>query len=231
MTVKPTIVRNDLFDGTRGLDRGRPFVVEALWHLCRCFLFLTPLPLPSRLKCVVLRLFGARIGQGVVIKPQVKIHFPWKLTVGDFAWIGEEVFILNFEPVTIGSHCCISQRAFLCGGNHDYRQPDLPFRNGPIVVGDGAWLGAQVFVASGVTIGTEAVITACSVVTKDQPQRMICRGYPCLPFKPRWTREEPAQEAAEAAVRWMDSKLLDRSEPVPAADGQPVCEATASRSY
>src|ERR1700722_8812153 len=89
-----TIVRNDLFDGTRGLDRGRPFVIEAIWHLSKCLLFLTPLPVPSRFKCFILRLFGARIGKGVVIKPQVKIHFPWKLTVGDFAWIGEEVLIL-----------------------------------------------------------------------------------------------------------------------------------------
>ena len=181
-----TIVRNDLFDSTKGLDRGRPFFVEALWYLCKCFLFLTPLPVPSALKCFVLRLFGAKVGKGVVIKPQVKILFPWKLSVGDYTWIGEEVFILNFEPVTIGSHCCISQRAFLCGGNHDYRDPEMPYRNGRIVVEDGAWVGAQAFVAQGVHIGSEAVITAGSVVTKDQPSKMICRGNPCLPVKQRW---------------------------------------------
>ena len=88
-----TIVRNNLFDRTRGLDRGRSRVTEALWQFCKCCVFLTSLPVPSPFKCFVLRLFGARIGQGVVIKPQVKIHFPWKLTVGDFTWIGEEVFI------------------------------------------------------------------------------------------------------------------------------------------
>jgi putative colanic acid biosynthesis acetyltransferase WcaF len=214
MTTRSTIVRNDLFDRTRGLDRGRPYLVEALWHLCKCVFFLTPLPVPSRFKCFLLRLFGARIGRGVVIKPQVKILFPWKLSVGDFAWIGEEVFILNFEQVEIGAHTCISQRVFLCGGSHDYRQPDMPYRNGPIVIEDGAWIGAQSFVACGVTIRTEAVVTAGSVVTRDQPARMVCGGYPCVPVKERWLsaprREDDTVEelvkSEESESTWMEKQ-------------------------
>ncbi|HEY1787130.1 MAG TPA: WcaF family extracellular polysaccharide biosynthesis acetyltransferase [Verrucomicrobiae bacterium] len=189
-----TRVRNDLFDPSHGLDRGRPVIVEALWYLTKCLLFLTPLPVPCRLKCQVLRWFGARVGRGVVIKPRVNVHFPWKLTIGDFAWIGEEVFILNFEPVNIGAHCCISQRAFLCTGNHDYRRPDMPYRNRPITVEDGAWVGAQSFVAPGVRIGTETVITAGSVVTKSQPPRMVCGGNPCAPLKARWPEETVASQ-------------------------------------
>jgi putative colanic acid biosynthesis acetyltransferase WcaF len=208
MTVNTTIVRLDLFDRARGLNRGRPIVVEVLWHLCKCFLFITPLPVPSGFKCFVLRLFGARVGRGVVIKPQVKILFPWKLTIGDFAWIGEEVFILNFEPVTIGAQCCVSQRVFLCGGNHDFRQVDMPYRNGPIVIADGAWVGAQSFVAPGVTIGTETVITASSVVTKDQPPKMVCGGNPCRPMKARWSGDESVRNG-NPTFGWMDSKLCD----------------------
>jgi putative colanic acid biosynthesis acetyltransferase WcaF len=181
-----TRVRQDLFDPAIGLDRGRPKPVEAAWYLLKCSLFLTSLPFPSAIKRSVLRWFGARIGRGVVIKPRVNIHFPWKLSVGDHAWIGEEVFILNFEPVAIGAHCCISQRAFLCAGNHDYRQPNMPYRNQPVVVEDGAWVGAQTFVAPGVTIGCEAVIAAGSVVTRDQPARMVCAGNPSVPVKNRW---------------------------------------------
>lgn len=181
-----TRVRNDLFDPAIGLDRGRPKPVEAAWYLLKCLVFLTPLPFPSAIKRNVLRWFGAHIGCGVVIKPRVNIHFPWKLSVGDHAWIGEEVFILNFEPVTIGAHCCISQRVFLCAGNHDYRQPNMPYRNQPVVVEDGAWVGAQTFVAPGVTIGCEAVIAAGSVVAHDQPARMVCAGNPSVPVKSRW---------------------------------------------
>lgn len=221
MTVTTTIVRNDLFDRTRGLDRGRPLAVEALWHLCKCCLFLTALPVPSRLKCFVLRRFGAHIGKGVVIKPQVKILFPWKLTVGDFAWIGEEAFILNFEPVTIGAHCCISQRVFLCGGNHDYRQVDMPYRNGPIAVQDGAWVGAQVFVAPGVTIGSEAVITAAAVVTRDQPGKMVCGGNPCHPIKKRRIRNARPAPPAPSTATWGDT-LRGASPPAPL---QPIEES------
>jgi putative colanic acid biosynthesis acetyltransferase WcaF len=217
MTGSTTIVRLDLFDRTRGLDRGRSVFVEALWHLCKCFLFLTPLPMPSGFKCFVLRVFGARVGRGVVIKPQVKILFPWKLTIGDFAWIGEEVFILNFEPVTIGAQCCLSQRVFLCGGNHDYRQVDFPFRNGPIMIADGAWVGAQSFVAPGVTIGTEAVITAGSVVTKDQPPKMVCGGTPCRPVKARWGGDESGG-GGNTAFAWIDSKLCDSPASTPASE-------------
>ena len=179
-------VRNDLFDARAGLDRGRPFWFEAVWYVCKYLLFLTPLPVPSSIKRSVLRLFGARIGRGVVIKPRVNIHFPWKLAIGDHTWVGEEVFLLNFEPITIGNQCCISQRAFLCTGNHDYREPSMPYRNRPITVEDGAWVGAQTFVSPGVTIGAETVIGAGSIVTKSQPAGVVCSGNPCTVTRGRW---------------------------------------------
>jgi putative colanic acid biosynthesis acetyltransferase WcaF len=182
-----TRVRNDLFDPMEGLVRGRPVLVEAAWYLVKCFFFLSPLPWPSAFKCSILRLFGAEIGKKVYIKPRVNIHLPWKLRVGDHSWIGEEAFLLNFEPIVIGAHCCISQRAFICTGNHDFRQPQMPYRNRPITIHDGAWVGAQVFVAPGVTIGSEAVVSAGSIVTGDIPSAMVCSGNPCCPIKPRWT--------------------------------------------
>lgn len=174
--------------------------MEALWYLLKCAFYLSPLPWPSRFKCAVLRRFGARIGTGVVIKPRVNIHFPWKLSVGDFTWLGEEVFILNFEPVVIGAHCCISQRAFLCTGNHDYRRPEMPYRNHPITIADGAWVGAQVFVGPGVMIGTDGVITAGAVVAKSQPPGMVCGGNPCAPIRSRWPSPEKTQAPASAAL-------------------------------
>jgi exosortase len=198
--AEPTMeVRNDLFDPSRGLDRGRSKLVEAAWYVVKCVFFLSPWPYPSRLKCWLLRMFGARIGAGVVIKPRVNILFPWKLAIGDFAWIGEEALILNFEPVTIGSHCCISQRAYLCGGSHDYSRPDFPYRNGPITLGRGAWICSQVFVAPGINIGSHAVVTAGSVVTNDQPAHKVCGGNPSIPLRERWQfkSEETAAESAD----------------------------------
>jgi putative colanic acid biosynthesis acetyltransferase WcaF len=181
-----TRVRNDLFDAQQGLVRDRSRLIEATWYLIKCAFFLSAIPWPSSFRSALLRLFGAKIGRHVYIKPRVNIHFPWKLQIGDYTWIGEEVFLLNMEPILIGAHCCISQRAFLCTGDHDFKQVNMPYRNRPITVEDGAWVGAQAFVAPGVTIGSEAVIGAGSVVTRDQPAGMRCVGNPCVAIDARW---------------------------------------------
>lgn len=173
------------------MNRGRSKRFEGLWYLVKCMVFLSPWPWSNALKCRLLRLFGAKIGSGVVIKPRVNIHFPWRLVVGDHSWLGEEVFILNFEPVTIGAHCCISQRAFLCAGNHDFRDPAFAFRNRPIAVADGAWIAAGCFVGPGVSIGVDAVAMAGSVVLDDLPAGMLCAGNPCVQIKPRWKDAGP----------------------------------------
>jgi putative colanic acid biosynthesis acetyltransferase WcaF len=133
----------------------------------------------------LLRRFGARVGLGVVLKPAAKITFPWKLELGDHCWIGEEAWILNLAPVRIGSNVCISQRAFLCAGSHDWSDPAFGLVTRPIAVEDGVWICANVFVGPGVTIGRNAVITAGSVVIEDMPAGMVCSGNPCVPVHPR----------------------------------------------
>jgi putative colanic acid biosynthesis acetyltransferase WcaF len=179
-------VRNDLFDHRKGLDRGRPRWFEGIWYTVKCIFFLSAMPWPSRLRTFLLRVFGAKVGSGVYIKPRVNIHLPWKLELGDHTWVGEEVFILNLEPVQIGAHCCISPRAFICTGNHDYRDITMKYRNAAICLKNGAWVGAQCFVGPGVTMGEGAVATAGSVVLENLPAGMISKGNPCRPVKPRW---------------------------------------------
>lgn len=178
------------FDASIGLERQSPKWKEVLWYLLKCFFFLSPLPWPNLLQIALLRAFGAKVGRGVNIKPRVNIHFPWKLTLGNHCWLGEELFILNFEPVVIGDDCCLSQRAFLCCGNHDFRSSAFTFRNEPIRIERGAWIGAQAFVGPGVTVGAEAVVTAGSVVTNNLPANQICRGNPAIPVGQRWRDEE-----------------------------------------
>ncbi|MBN7813451.1 WcaF family extracellular polysaccharide biosynthesis acetyltransferase [Algoriphagus sp. H41] len=174
------------FDASIGLDRGATLIKELFWYFTKTFFFLSAFPFPSSFKAFLLRLFGARIGYGLVIKPRVNIHFPWKLVIGDHVWIGEEAFLLNFEPLTIGSNVCISQRAFLCGGNHDFRDPSMPYRNGPITLEDGSWVGASVFVGPNVTVGIDSVLAAGSVVSKDVPANAIFRGNPAIQVGIRW---------------------------------------------
>ena len=181
-----TIVRHSEFDRGDGFQLGRSRGVFVLWYFFKMAFFLSAIPWPGKLRSGILRAFGAKIGKDVYWKPRINIHIPWKLEIRDHALIGEEVSILNFEPVVIGTQACISQRAFLCTGNHDFRDVRMRYRNRPITIGDGAWIGAQVFVAPGVTVGAEAVVTVTSVVLKDLPEAMICSGNPCVPVKPRW---------------------------------------------
>jgi putative colanic acid biosynthesis acetyltransferase WcaF len=185
-----TRMRLDLFDAARNLDRGRPAWFEAVWYLVKTVFFLSALPWPSSLKRALLRFFGAKIGAGVVIKPRVNVHCPWRLEVGAHSWIGEEVFILNFDPVRIGSQACVSQRVFLCTGNHDFCDEKFSFRCAPILIGDGVWIGASVFVGPGVEVGEDAVATAGSVVVKSIPAGMVCSGNPAGPHSKRWKDSE-----------------------------------------
>jgi putative colanic acid biosynthesis acetyltransferase WcaF len=105
----------------------------------------------------------------VIIRHQVKIHWPWNLDVGCNSWIGEEVWILNLEQVTIGSNTCISQGALVCSGSHDRRSPTFEFDNAPVTIGDSVWVAARATVLRGVRVGDGATIGATVVVTGDVP--------------------------------------------------------------
>ncbi|WP_417886299.1 colanic acid biosynthesis acetyltransferase WcaF [Zunongwangia sp.] len=168
-------VRLDKFDSSIGLDRGASRLKEAFWYLIKIFFFLSAIPYPSSFKVKLLNFFGAKVGKNITLKPRVNIHFPWKLAMGNNVWIGEESCLLNFENLTIGNNVCISQRAYLCGGNHDYRIPSMPYRNGPITLKDGCWVGACSFIGPNVEIGEDAVITAGSIIVSAVKSNSICR--------------------------------------------------------
>lgn len=182
-------VRNDLFDPRLGFDLGHSKLVLGLWQIVKWAFFLTPLPWPSAFKSALLRAFGARIGRKVYWKPRVNIHIPWKLSVGDYTWVGEEVNIVNFAPVSIGANCCLSQRTFICSGNHDFRSLDMRYRHVSVIIKDGVWLGAASFVAPGTNIGIDAVICACTVVKGHLDGEWVYEGHPCRPVRRRWDGE------------------------------------------
>jgi putative colanic acid biosynthesis acetyltransferase WcaF len=179
---------------TGDFDRGASSMKELVWAVVSLILFhLCPLKL-SGLKCSVLRTFGAMVGRNVVIKPQVKITFPWKLTLGDHVWLGEECWLLNLAPIAIADNACISQRAFLCTGNHSYTSPAFNLITMPIQVAPGAWIGANAFVGPGVAVGTHAVLTAGSVATKDLQPYGIYHGNPAVLLKQRQIREKTEKQ-------------------------------------
>jgi putative colanic acid biosynthesis acetyltransferase WcaF len=159
-------------------DPGRGIVLRTLWYYCSLLIFESGWLPVSGLKSRVLRLFGARIGVGLVIKPHVRIKYPWRLTVGDHCWIGQGAWIDNIEDVRIGNHVCVSQLAYFCTGSHDYRRRKFDLAAQAIVVADGAWIGARATLLPGVSIGTNAIVAAGSVVTKSIDAAMIVGGNP-----------------------------------------------------
>lgn len=132
-----------------------------------------------------LRVFGAKVGKGVVIKPHVKIKYPWRLSVGDHCWIGEEVWIDNLENVTLGNHVCLSQGAMLLTGNHNYTKTTFDLMVKPIVLEDGVWIGAQALVAPGVTCKSHSVLSVKSVAVEDLDAYGIYHGNPAVKVKTR----------------------------------------------
>lgn len=153
----------------KGYDKGRGPAWQMGWLLVSGAV-VTRWWCPASVRVSILRAFGASIGNGVLIRHRVRIHWPWKLTIGDDTWIGEEAWLLNLEPITLGSNVCISQDVLLCTGSHDRHSPTFEFDNGPINVGDRAWIGARATVLRGVTVGADAVVGACSLVVKDVPE-------------------------------------------------------------
>jgi putative colanic acid biosynthesis acetyltransferase WcaF len=156
-----------------------------LWLLVANLIFLSNIPYPNVLKIYILRIFGAKVGQHVVIKPWVKIKFPWNLSLGDHVWLGEEVWIDNISKVTIQSHVCISQGAFLLTGNHNFSKAHFPLISNQITVEDGVWVCAKAIVTGGVTLGTHSVLSLGCIATKDLESYYIYGNFPLEKIKPR----------------------------------------------
>lgn len=161
-----------------GFDKGAGFIKQAVWYFVNALLVRASWNPFMGMKIFLLRLFGARIGKGLVIKNNVTVKFPWKLEIGDDCWIGEDVWIDNLDRVSIGNDVCISQGAMLLTGNHDYTVYNMPYRNAPIKINDGAWIGAQTVVCPGVTVENNAILTVGSVATKDMEANGIYQGNP-----------------------------------------------------
>ncbi len=193
---EPTRV-NLLLTSNRGFDPGRSFPIRALWVFVETLILLNPIVTSYRLKRLLLRRFGARVGKNVIIKPNVHVKYPWRLEIGDNAWIGERSWIDNFVEVRIGANVCISQGAYLCTGNHDWSDPGMSRFVSPVTVEDGAWVGAFARVAPGVTVGREAVLGLGAVLIEDAEPSGIYLGNPAVKVRERTLRDYIGPEHGE----------------------------------
>jgi putative colanic acid biosynthesis acetyltransferase WcaF len=188
------IPKSDPLAGCQKLDefklpanfRGRSGLVVQLWWLVQGSVFRWSPQILYGFRRWLLRLFGARVGKGVLVRPTATFTYPWKITLGDHAWVGDDVVLYSLGEITVGNHAVISQRSYLCAGTHDYRSRCFDISSPPITIGDKAWLAADVFVAPGVSIGRGTIVGARSSVFSDLPEMMVCKGSPASPSHPRF---------------------------------------------
>jgi len=184
--IAPTIAASvDLSKFKNSWYRPGGKIRRLLWYVCNAVFINVSVPYPSSFKSFLLRLFGAKVGRGVVIKPNVNIKYPWFLGIGDEVWLGEGAWIDNLADVKIGNNVCVSQGAFILTGNHDYKKAAFDLLVNPIVIEDGVWVGAKVIVCPGTTLRTHAVITAGSVISKEAKAWAVYSGNPARPIRSR----------------------------------------------
>ncbi len=171
--------RNDDF------HHGRNVLLRVIWYVVSIFFFQTKFPYPSILKVFFLKLFGAEVGCGLVIRNRVNIKQPWNLRLGDNVWIGEGVWIDNLVDVGIGNNVCISQGAMLLTGNHNYKSKKFDLITGKIILADGVWIGAKCLVGPNVICNSHSVLSAGSTTFKDLEPFTIYQGNPCLKIRER----------------------------------------------
>ncbi|MFC5652891.1 WcaF family extracellular polysaccharide biosynthesis acetyltransferase [Paenibacillus solisilvae] len=170
-------------------SRGRSGSVVLLWWLVQGTLFKFSLHNMYSFRNTLLRLFGAKIGNGVKVRSTAKFTYPWKVRIGDHSWIGDDVEFYSLDEIIVGSNCVVSQNSYLCTGSHKLNDPAFGLITKPIVIKDGAWVASDVFVCPGVTIYELGVAGARSTVMKDIPAGEIHVGYPAKFLKERMMKE------------------------------------------
>ena len=165
---------------TLGNKAGRALWLCAYWTLFR----FTPAPLHAW-RAILLRLFGARIGRGVLIYPSANIWAPWNLTMADATCLGREVDCYCVDKVELMARAVVSQRSFLCTASRDYNRSDLPLVTAPIRLEPDAWVTAEAYVGPGVTMARGSVALARAVVVRDVKAWTVVAGNPARPVGER----------------------------------------------
>lgn len=161
-------------------------LIKVVWYFVSLLVFESAWFPFYRFKIKLLRLFGAQIGFGLVLKPKVYIKYPWILEIGNNVWIGEGVRIDNLAEIKIGSNVCISQNAFLLTGNHDYRSDTFDLMIGSITIQDEVWVGASVIVCPNTILSKGTVVSVGSVISGTTLVNQVYRGNPALAIRPRY---------------------------------------------
>ena len=169
----------------KNFSPGANVFMQVLWYFTNALFFSNRLFVFVRPKRMILRLFGAKIGYRVMLKPAINIKYPWLLEIGDYVWIGEGCWIDNLTYVKIGAHSVLSQDTMILTGNHDYTKVTFDLITKPVTVENGCWIGAKSIIAPGVNCGEHSVLAVLSAATKDMEPYSVYQGNPAIKIRER----------------------------------------------
>jgi putative colanic acid biosynthesis acetyltransferase WcaF len=171
-------------------ERGRPNGLILLWWFVQAIAFPLSLHFGHGVRNGLLRLFGAKIGKRVKIRPTARFTYPWKVEIGDDSWIGDDVVIYSLDWIRIGRQCVISQKSYLCSASHDFSDPAFGLKLAAIAIGNGVWIATDCFIGPGVEIGANTVIGVRSTVLNSISSAQVAWGHPC---QVRYPRQQPSR--------------------------------------
>jgi maltose O-acetyltransferase len=150
----------------------------ALWFLAGI-----PAGLGVRVRALCIPFFVKRLGTGTTLQSRVRLTNPEKISIGSHCNFAQGVFITGGGGVRIGDWVGLGPDVKIWSVSHRFDDPDRPWLvqgwlKEPVVIEDDVWLGANVFVMPGVTIGKGAIISACTVVNKSVPEFALVAGNP-----------------------------------------------------
>lgn len=134
---------------------------------------------PERVRQLLAQLTGKLVDETVTVFPPFHSDFGKNITLGKRVFINSGCTFQDQGGVVIGDDSLIGHNTVLATLNHDLapnRRADM--HPAPVVIGRNVWIGSNVTVLPGVTIGDNAVVAAASVVTKDVPENSVVVGAP-----------------------------------------------------
>lgn len=150
--------------------------------------------LPPRLaqatRFAVLRRLGAGIGKGVDFGPGVRVLHPRGLVVDDLVTVARDTTLDARGGLRLSEGCLIGFESVILTSTHNSdrvgtRIQDQGMYVAGLVIGQRAWLGTRVVVLPGASIGSDAIVAACSVVSRDIEDKQIVAGVPARPIRGR----------------------------------------------